>query len=48
MQLSQPDQPLPRILNLSYPRVGILPEVEEFFVVLDGFALPAFLLIQFG
>jgi hypothetical protein len=33
----QPSQPLPGIFNLSYPRVSVLPEVEEFFVVFDGF-----------
>jgi len=32
----QPSQPLPGILYLRYPRVGVLPEVEEFLVMLDG------------
>jgi hypothetical protein len=32
----QPSQPLSCILNLSYPRVSILPEVEEFLVMFDG------------
>jgi hypothetical protein len=32
----QPFQPLLRIFNLSYPWVSILPEGEEFFVVLNG------------
>jgi hypothetical protein len=35
----QPSQPLPSILNLSYARVSILPQVEEFLVMLDGFGL---------
>jgi len=33
----QPSQPLPRIFKLSNPRVSVLPEVEEFLVILDGF-----------
>jgi hypothetical protein len=33
----QSSQPLPRITNLSYPRVSFLPEVEEFLVRLYGF-----------
>ncbi len=28
--------------------VGVLPEIEEFFVLLYGFSLPASLFIQFG
>ena len=36
-QLSQSPQPLPRILNLRYPRVSILPQAEEFLVMLYGF-----------
>ncbi len=39
-------QPLLRVLNLSYSRISILPEVEEFLIMLDGFAFPAFLLIN--
>jgi hypothetical protein len=35
----QSSQPLPHILHLSYPRVSILPQVEEFFVMLDGFGV---------
>jgi hypothetical protein len=30
-------QPLPRIINLIYPRVSVLPKVEEFLVMFDGF-----------
>ncbi len=30
-------QPLPRIINLSNSRISILPEGEEFLVVLDGY-----------
>ena len=30
----QSHQPLPRILNLSYPRVSVFPEGEEFLVLL--------------
>ena len=30
----QPSHPLPRIINLSYARVSVLPEVEEFLVAL--------------
>jgi hypothetical protein len=36
LQLSQP---FPRIFNLSYPGISVSPEVEEFLVMLDGFAL---------
>ncbi len=32
----QPRRPLPRILHLSDPRVSVLPEDEEFFVMLYG------------
>ena len=39
----QSRQPLPRIPNLSYPQVSILPEVEEFLVMLYGFASPVYL-----
>jgi hypothetical protein len=35
----KPSQPLPGIFNLSYPRVSVLPEGEEFLVVLYGFFL---------
>jgi hypothetical protein len=35
----QPSQPLPGILNFSNTRVSILPEGEEFLVMLYGFAL---------
>ena len=34
----QPRQPLLSIINLSYPRVGILPQVEEFHVILNGYS----------
>jgi len=34
-----PRQPLFRIINLSYPRVSVLPEGEEFLVMLYGFGL---------
>ncbi|MEE8570956.1 MAG: hypothetical protein V3S97_08220 [Candidatus Bathyarchaeia archaeon] len=33
----QPSQPLPRIFYPSDTRVSVLPEVEEFLVVVDGF-----------
>ena len=46
--LFQPSQPLLRILYLSYPQVGVFPEVEEFLVMLYGFALPAFLFVDFA
>jgi hypothetical protein len=36
----QSRQPLSRIINLSYPRVSVLPEVEEFLVMLYGFGSP--------
>ncbi|MCK4824350.1 hypothetical protein KA005_51840, partial [bacterium] len=36
--LFQPSQPFPRILNLSNTRVSVFPEVEEFLVMLRGFA----------
>ena len=45
-QLSQPRQPLPRILHLSNTRVRILPEVEESLVVLDGFGCVALLFVD--
>jgi len=32
----QSSQPLPRIFYLSDTRVSVLPEVEEFLVMLDG------------
>ena len=35
-------------LNISYPRISVLPEVEEFLVVFDGFTFPALLLVQLG
>jgi hypothetical protein len=41
----QPSHPLLRIHNLRNARVSVLPEVEEFLIVLYGFALPAFLLV---
>ncbi len=43
-----PSQPLPRILHLSYPRVSVLPQVEEFFVVLNGLTFKVFLFIDFA
>jgi len=39
----QPAQRLLGILNLREPRLAVLPEVEEFFVMLYGFVFPAFL-----
>jgi len=41
-------QPLPCILYLSDPRISVLPEVEEFFVVLDGFGCVALLFVDFA
>ena len=43
----QPSQPLPCILFLREAWVSVFPEGEEFFVMLDGFAFPAFFFIQF-
>jgi|GEM_PF-4156634 len=43
----QPGQPLLRILYLSNTRVGVFPERKEFIVMLDGFAFPTLLFIQF-
>ena len=37
--------PLPRILHLGYPRVSVLPQVEEFLVVFDGFGFPSLFLV---
>jgi len=37
MSILQPRQPLPRIINLNYPRVGVLPQVEEFPLANSGF-----------
>lgn len=42
VKLSQPSQPLPGILHLSYLWISVLPEGEEFLVVLDGFCCVAF------
>lgn len=39
----QPSQPLLRILQLRYPRISILPQLEEFLVVLYGYTFPSFL-----
>ncbi len=39
-------QPLSGILNFTNTRVSVLPEIEEFLVMLYGFTLPAFLLIN--
>jgi len=36
---SQPSQPLLGIIHFSYPRISILPEVEESLVVLNGLLL---------
>jgi len=38
-------QPFLRILSLSNTRIGVLPEVKEFLVMLYGFALIAFLVV---
>jgi hypothetical protein len=38
----QPSQLLPRILHLGYPLISVLPEAEEFLVMLNGFALLVF------
>ena len=35
-----------RILHLSNTRVSVFPEVEEFLIILDGFPLPAFLIVD--
>ena len=37
----QPSQPLPRIFRLSNTWVSVLPEAEEFLVMLYGFIIPA-------
>jgi hypothetical protein len=42
----QPSQPVPSLLYLGYPRVSVLPEVEEFLVMLDGFGFPNFFLVM--
>ncbi len=42
MRSLQPFKPLPGILNLSNTRVSVLPEIEEFLVMLYGFGFPAF------
>ncbi len=39
----QPSQLLFRIIHLSNTRISVSPEVEEFLVMLYGFAFPAFL-----
>jgi len=44
----QPSQPPPRIIHLSNTRVGVLPEVEEFLVVLYGFGCVALLFLDLG
>ena len=38
----QPSQPLLPSLNLSNTSVSFFPDVEEFFIMLDGFALQPF------
>ncbi|NIO47821.1 MAG: hypothetical protein GTN73_00050 [Candidatus Aminicenantes bacterium] len=40
----QPSQPLPGILYLSNTRVSVFPEVEEFLVMLYGYALRIYLI----
>jgi hypothetical protein len=37
--------PFPRIPNLSYHRVGILPQVEGFLIMLYGVVLSRFILV---
>ena len=39
---TQPSQPLLRILNLSYTRISVFPEVKEFLVMLYGFLFYTF------
>jgi hypothetical protein len=39
----QPSQPFPGILDLNDTRVSILPEIEEFIVLLYGFGCVAIL-----
>jgi len=43
LMILQPSHPLLRILNLSNTRVSVLPEGEEFLVMLYGFAFPVIL-----
>jgi hypothetical protein len=40
--------PLPGILDLGQPGIGVLPEVEEALVLLNRLRLQAILLIQLG
>ncbi len=42
----QPNHPLLRILKLCYARVRVLPEVEEFFVMLYGSGCVALLFVD--
>jgi hypothetical protein len=39
------DLPLPRIRHFGEAGVGVLPEGEEFLVMLDGFGLSRFILV---
>jgi len=39
----QPSQPLSGIFNLSYTRLSVFPEGEEFLIRLYGFTLPVIL-----
>jgi hypothetical protein len=39
-QLSQSRHPLPRIFHLSYTRISILPQIEEFPVILYRIIIP--------
>jgi hypothetical protein len=43
----QPSQPLPHIINFSYPWVSILPQVEEYLVSLYSYGLQSFLLEKY-
>ena len=42
----QPSQPLLSVLNLSYPWVSVLPEGEEFLVMVYGFGCVALLFVS--
>jgi len=43
LMILQPSQPLSGILSFRNIRISVLPEVEEFLVMLYGFAFPALL-----
>jgi hypothetical protein len=48
LRLPQRYHLLPRILHLSNTRVSILPEGEEFLIMLYGFAISMFVLSPTG